>query len=150
MADVGKSTAEHSALHGEDVPPWVIAALDNWGAWQAAIDLPLLAIPASPMFREYVAGYRETPASRAYEAEPAEFTDAEIARMSRQAIDCFVVRFVLQKSSREAARSLSMAGYKTREGSGITHSTYRRWLDQALMIASALMDERCAPSTSKK
>lgn len=132
MADVGRSTATHSILWSSGGTPVVIAQLENWGAWQICIEHPLKGLPASPMFKEYVAGYREVASRPAYEADEAIAMDSLIARQPRRNVDLLIIRFILKMSSRAAARFL------TRHGLECTHTTYRRWLEDAIDACEAL------------
>ena len=126
MADVGRSTAAHA--EGDVDTHAMLARLENWGAWQRSLpaDGPGL-YPPSPMFKDVVDRYRETFAPSPYDADDAKVVEKLVAdTLSIRHVFCLELRFILQISSRKAADIMS------RQGHQCAHTTYRRWLDEAI------------------
>lgn len=107
--DVGRSTAAHVNRfelhypHGNEL-------LENWSAWYANGDRAESTI--QPMFREYLAGYRETSAGlrSIYDEDSALQADRLFAKhLTREQREVIFLHFVHRQPSRTAARNLAVS-----------------------------------------
>lgn len=129
MADIGRSTKEHrdsKATHALD------DVLESWGNWIRSVPAPhaIRSLAPSPAFRLYVTKYnasvRDTPRSQTgFDPVEAELLDRIIATIEYRLIFVLVSHYVARRSSRESARVVSAAGWRC------SHTTYRRWLEEA-------------------
>lgn len=151
MADVGRSTSAHAApasASGRNVDRW----LRNWGAWLASLPPDaMLAIPISPMFRAYIAGYRLISPRRSPEdVDAAEGMDMLVATLTPPHVACLICHYVLELSSRRAARLLveldaeRTASARPGPALGCGRQTYLSRLDEAVDEVERRLTEICA------
>lgn len=129
MADIGRSTLEHgqSPRHHE-----LDADLESWGSWIRSVPAPhaIRSLAPSPAFRFYVTKYyadvSDMPQGTGYYDErKAEQYDRVISQLDQRLVFVLVNEFVVRQSSRGGARAMTAAGWKC------SHTTYRRWVDDA-------------------
>lgn len=139
MADVGRSTSAHDApdtARSRHTERW----LWNWGAWIATLPpCGPVDLPVSPMFRAYIAGYRQLAPRRAPEnVDVAERLERVIAALDARHVACLICRYVLDLSARRAARLLiDLDAEAARLGHrhtplGCGRSTYLARLEEAI------------------
>ena len=133
--DVGRSTSAHEGTSGAIRSERATVELENWGAWMR--DQPPVgpgSSPApSPIWRDMLAGYRETFATELYDEARAERCDRLIATVCQpDHARALVARYVARLSSREAGGRIS--GWI---GAPVSRATYRQWLEIAESCVAA-------------
>lgn len=133
MVDIGKSTSSHSAQNQSERD--LIRLLTNWGNWISSLSDPCTSgVAAQPMFREYVAGYRNSSESRTAEnPDIAERLDGVIARMPIKCKACFILSYAMDLSDLKAIRFLKRYDEANHMNGELTctNKTYKVWLGNA-------------------
>ena len=110
MADIGGSTAAHISRHEINYPAGH-ECLDNWSAWYRSSDDGTRGSIVQPMFREYMAGYREASELRSlYDEDYALECDRMMAKyLKAEEVDVVFIHYVHARPSRAAAKELAVS-----------------------------------------
>ena len=150
MADIGKSTTVHTRNDTQSAR-YIERLLINWGDWQSYIKAPSSSgYGLQPMFKDYIAGYRDIKPSRAcLYPDAAQSLDRTLSELSERDIMCLYCHYSLELSSRKAATLMcaiederSFGRKRDKKRLRCNHTTFLKWIDVAIDNAEKLIKSR--------